>query len=409
MTSVNGTLSTMSVPDLLQWLLNGGKTGVLTVVNASARKRLFFDKGAIVGASSSDPDLAFGQFLLDLGKIDEQTLVKLVVRQRETGVMLGRLLVNEGLLAEAEVLDVLRLKARETLFELMAWREGDFEFVEGSVQDGDNVALVLPIDRILFEGIRKAENRRRIREAFPSGSLVPAIISDEGRSLMADDALAAPMVSLMDSGRSLREIARELRLSVVEVSERLFEYLNGGHIVVGISEDPELPTYYVPEEAEARPVTVADAQPPRASATRRAGRRPDPEHLVRLAENFLRLGQHEDAMATIERARQVAPAAPYVQETAHRIEDAFVPRLWEYFGGGDRTPLLAVGLRDLPVVKPLLTPEETVVAMHVSGALTVKDIVEMSPLSDFKTLRLLKSFADAELIIFRDEMDGDHR
>lgn len=401
-TTVNGTLNTMSVPDLLQWLLNGGKSGALSVVSNGVRKCIYFLEGAMVGASSSDPDLAFGQFLLDLGKIDEKTLVSLVQRQRETGVMLGRLLTTEGLMTEEEVREVLQLKARETLFELMAWREGDFEFAEGAPGDRDKVPFHLPIDRMIFEGIRKAEERRRVREAFPSGNVVPTPLSDEAREALLADPNAAPMVSLMDMGKSLRELARELRMSVVEVGEILYPYLNEGHLMVGISGDPDIPSYYVTaEEAAAEAEAVAPESTRAQTAPVGTGGKADLDRLCELSQRFLEQGQLEEAMATIDRALRMAPDADRVRQLAGRIQDSFVEDLWSYFDDGSRVPVLAVGLRDLPEVKPMLTSEEAYVATRITGSETVRELVDMIPLPELQTLQILRVFADAELIIFK--------
>ena len=89
----------MSAPDLLQWLLTCGKTGILRVEGNGVEKRLYFNKGAIVGASSSDPDLAFGQFPLDLGKVGEKTPMRLVRKQRATNLLLGGRLQQGGLVS----------------------------------------------------------------------------------------------------------------------------------------------------------------------------------------------------------------------------------------------------------------------------------------------------------------------
>ena len=389
----------MSAPDLLQWLLNGGKTGTLTVVHSGVQKRLLLARGAIVGASSSDPDLAFGQFLLDLGKIDEATLVSLVRKQRETGVMLGKLLTRDGILSEDDVSDVLRLKARETIFELMAWREGDFEFVEGLIEDNDSVRLEVSIDSIIFEGIRRAEQRRKIREAFPSGNLVPALLSDEARTTMLANPEAAPMVSLMDRGCSLREIARQLRLPVMDVSRVLYGYLSQGMLVVGFSSDPHIPHYYLPA-SDVAPRAAEEIDPVGALGV------PDLVHMVELAEQFLDGAEYEEALATIERAHAMAPEDTAVAAAAARVEERYLEALRSFFGAGACTPVLAVSLLELPTVKPLLTSEEGFVATRISGGSTVAEIVSVSPLPELRTLRILRIFADAELVMLQRPADA---
>lgn len=403
-TSIRGTLQTMPPPDVLQWLLTGNKSGVLSVSSGGVLKRLYFNQGWIVGASSSDPDMAFGQFLLDLGKISEEQLVKLVVKQRETGVMLGRILTNEGILSEEEVLEVLSLKARETLFEFMAAKEGDFEFIEGERSDAEQVAFAVPIDRLIFEGIRRAEDRRRIREAFPSSALVPALLLDEARETMLRDEAAAPMVALIDHGSSLREIARELRLSFMDVCTVLYPYLSQGLLDVGFSSDPEIPSWFLEAglqlQAQAMPVSDKPVVVPPVAP---ASDLPDPVRLREIAESFLEAGQFEEAMTTIERAAEMLPGSNLVKHVKGLIEEQYVRALCDFFKDGVRVPVLTVGLRELPNVYPLLTGEEAYVATRITSTTDVRSIVENAMLPELKSLRILRDFADSGLIVFRDE------
>ena len=69
-----GTLKTMSLPDLLQWLGASRKTGTLQVESNRVRKCIMFKDGQIYGCSSDDPPERLGHFLLSRGKITEDQL-----------------------------------------------------------------------------------------------------------------------------------------------------------------------------------------------------------------------------------------------------------------------------------------------------------------------------------------------
>ena len=53
--SIHGTLKTMAVSDLLQFLAAGRKTGTLKFARAGIVKQIFFENGAIAGSASNDP------------------------------------------------------------------------------------------------------------------------------------------------------------------------------------------------------------------------------------------------------------------------------------------------------------------------------------------------------------------
>src|SRR6202521_681213 len=104
---IHGTLNTMSVSDLLQFLAAGRKTGTLKLGRGDIIKQIYLEGGLIVGSISNDPREYLGQVLLHYGKIDESQLQAAMEIQRQSGGKLGMILssgrfvsqrdMNEGL------------------------------------------------------------------------------------------------------------------------------------------------------------------------------------------------------------------------------------------------------------------------------------------------------------------------
>ena len=69
-----GKLSTMHLAEILQWCKNGGKTGNLSFERRGISKRIFFEKGSIISAASTEPSEYLGSFLVSLGRISEDQL-----------------------------------------------------------------------------------------------------------------------------------------------------------------------------------------------------------------------------------------------------------------------------------------------------------------------------------------------
>src|SRR5882762_5178026 len=80
--SVQGSLNTMSVSDLLQFLAVGRKTGLLKFSHQKVLKGIYFENGIIVGSSTNDPREYLGQVLIHYGKIDEAQLQAAMEIQR---------------------------------------------------------------------------------------------------------------------------------------------------------------------------------------------------------------------------------------------------------------------------------------------------------------------------------------
>src|SRR5258706_12604166 len=124
--AIHGTLTTMSVPDLLQFVASGRKAGTLKFARGKIVKQIYFESGLIVGSQTNDPKEYLGQVLIHYGKIDEQGLQSAMEAQRQTGGKLGEILVAQGLLQTTDVLEILRIRTLDIIYDLFLWQEADF-------------------------------------------------------------------------------------------------------------------------------------------------------------------------------------------------------------------------------------------------------------------------------------------
>ena len=120
----------MSLTDLLQFLAAGRKSGTLKFDCGKITKQVYFKGGMIVGSKSNDPREYLGQVLLHYGKVDDNQLKAAREVQRTSGAKLGEVLVQQGFLTEAEVLDILKTRTLDAIYDLFMWDEGDFEFYD---------------------------------------------------------------------------------------------------------------------------------------------------------------------------------------------------------------------------------------------------------------------------------------
>src|SRR5215510_813443 len=133
--SLKGNLKTMSLPDILQWIAVGQKTGTLHLERLSVKKRIIVREGLIFSSWSNDPRESLGQFLIRERLVTEEQLFKALLAQEEEGRLIGSILVADGVLGEDDLKRALKAKAEETVFDLFLWPSGQFEFREGEFPD----------------------------------------------------------------------------------------------------------------------------------------------------------------------------------------------------------------------------------------------------------------------------------
>ena len=166
--SLTGNLRTMSLPDILQWIAQGQKTGTLHLERRSIQKRIVVREGQIFSSWSNDPRESLGQFLIRERMVTEEQLFKALLGQEEKGRLIGSILVSEGVLDEEDLRLALQAKAEETIYDLFLWPEGEFEFKEGEFPYDVLIYFEMPVTPVILEGIRRVDEWNRIRAVFPS-------------------------------------------------------------------------------------------------------------------------------------------------------------------------------------------------------------------------------------------------
>ncbi len=205
--SITGNLLTLELSELLQWLAQGTKTGVLIIENEDTEKRIYFDRGTIVSSESSDSQEHLGRFLIAEGLIDEPTLDRALKLQQATQILLGKVLVTLGSITEKELNQVLQQKTRETIYELFCWPEGEFRFVPDDLPEFPMVPMSLDVTNVVLEGMRRideanhsaaggmedraSEDAREIEQTLASDILDPLSISSVEIPKVVDDMSAS--------------------------------------------------------------------------------------------------------------------------------------------------------------------------------------------------------------------------
>src|SRR5262245_48707999 len=232
--SLVGNLRTMSLPDILQWISTGRKTGTLRLERGSVQKRIVLGRGNIISSWSNDPRESLGQFLIRDRRISEEQLFRALLSQEKQGRLLGSILVGDGLLSEDDLRATLKSKAQETVYELFLWPDGRFEFRSDELPDNVLVNLEMQVTHVILEGIRRVDEWERIRQVFPS-------LRTTFTAKCLPDALESPTerqaLALASKGKSLAEMSLEMRRSEFETAALLFDLHNRGAVAVDKSEE----------------------------------------------------------------------------------------------------------------------------------------------------------------------------
>jgi hypothetical protein len=226
---ISGNLRTMDLPDILQWISGGRKTGTLHIERRSVQKRISFQSGVIRTSWSNDPRESLGQFLIRERLVTEEQLFRALLKQETEGRLLGSILIADGILQEKALRKSLQAKAEETIYDLFLWPEGKFEFKDGELPANISVSIDVEVTRVILEGMRRVDEWQRIKEVIPSMSVTFRVMIGHP---LPEDAVEREALKLASLNKSLAAICMELRRSEFEVATTFFQLHQRGLLEV---------------------------------------------------------------------------------------------------------------------------------------------------------------------------------
>ncbi|MCC6336427.1 MAG: DUF4388 domain-containing protein [Myxococcales bacterium] len=367
MRGLTGDFSTMPLKDLVVYLANRMATGTLTLEHGTIIKQAVLDEGQVVNASSNVPREFLGQFLINLGHINEEQFQRAWATQQETKVFLGRILLMIGLITEENLTAVLQLKFRETLLEAFDWKDGTFAFEAGvtpNLPDGAQVRL--PLVDVHKEADFRVRAWQHFRRAFPRGSCTVTLKRENLAEPPRPGSMDEKVLHFIEDGMTLEEIGLRTHATDFFLYNRLYAlYRLGALIVHDGAEDFEI------------------------DVELGLGDNPTPEQLLEHARKFYEQGNLRDAWALSRRANQLTPSldAALLQR---QVEVAWLPKLKASLIASGKKPAIALSAGELARL-PLSASERYLIS-RVDGRRTVENIIRVAPLSELEALAFVDRF-----------------
>jgi Domain of unknown function (DUF4388) len=406
--ALQGSLSTMSVSDLLQFLAVSRKTGLLKFSQQKVLKGIYFENGIIVGSSTNDPKEYLGQVLIHYGKIDEaqlqaameiqrkevsssefrvpsqsaevqvaQTLVggehRLKSMPPQRPRRLGQILVADGILSEAQVSQLLEIRTLDIIYDLFLWKEGHFEFGSDDPLPPDFTRVQVEANRVVMEGIHRADEMARYRTLIPSDRTLLELGAGWTSSLPEGKA-TRQLLYFLEKRMSVAEICYNMHSSAFEVYAQLYELVKEGVVHV-VGELPEIPD----------PVSQMPDLPDAAA------------DLLLLARSELNNGEAEKALSIIHTVLGRDPKNTGAHTLLVEAEKKFIDRVYSEMSPNG-VPKVIVKLEEL--ADKDIGSQEGFVLSRINGEWDIQSILSICPFREADSLSLIKKLWDNGIIGF---------
>src|SRR5574341_901425 len=228
--AIKGSLREASLPDVLQLLALGQKTGCLSIADRSNFGYIFFDRGRICYASIVNRRDRLGDILVKHEKITQDQLDAAVARQsRERDRKLGEIMVEQGTISQTELERYIRVQIEEAVYFLFTWTQGTFNFEADVRPERQDFLVSINPESLLLEGARRVDEWSLIEKKIPSLDLI--FIVDRDRLAISDATLIEAqrqILPLIDGQRDVHQIIEDSGLGEFEV-DRKSTRLNASH------------------------------------------------------------------------------------------------------------------------------------------------------------------------------------
>jgi len=228
--AIKGSLKEASLPDVIQLLFLGRRTGCLALADRQNFGTIYFDEGQIVYASIVNRRDRLGDILVRSGRITTEQLQQAIERQQgDREQKLGEILVQLGALPRADLEQYMRLQIEEAVYYLFTWTSGTFNFEAGVRPEREDFLVRINPEFLLLEGARRVDEWSLIEKKIPSFDLIfqvdPSHIGESAPTLTGEQ---RQLVSLLDGTRDVEQLVEESGLVEFEVGKALFGLITAG-------------------------------------------------------------------------------------------------------------------------------------------------------------------------------------
>src|SRR5829696_1516715 len=230
--AIRGSLKEASLPDVLQLLSMGGKTGCLSVSHRSNFGYIYFDRGRISYASIVNRRDRLGDLLVKSGVITAEQLEQAIDQQSpQRDRRLGDILVALGHITREELNRHIRTQIEEAVYFLFTWSQGNFNFEADVRPDEQDFLVNINPESLLLEGARRVDEWGLIEKKIPS---LDIIFEVDRAKLAASAPQLAPeqevLLPLIDGRRDVTALIDESGLSEFDAGKALFGLATAGYL-----------------------------------------------------------------------------------------------------------------------------------------------------------------------------------
>ncbi|MRR09685.1 tetratricopeptide repeat protein [bacterium] len=230
--AIKGSFREVSLPDVLQLLAVGFKTGCLKVTDGQNFGNIYFKDGRVCYSSLLNRPDRLGDRLVSRGLVSAAQLQQALDQQRNEGGKrrLGDILMESGLVSTEDVQQDITHQIGDAIFFLLRWPDGEFFFEQDALPDNEPVMVSLDVMNLLLEEARQVDEWRTLETKLPTPQTVlERVAMEDGQvSELGLNEEERHILLLVDGSRSLEDIYQASPLGDFATAKIIYGLLLSG-------------------------------------------------------------------------------------------------------------------------------------------------------------------------------------
>lgn len=212
--------------DILALLAQTGWRGILCVHEDATTRRLFLERGDVIGVQTNAPRERLGQVMYRYGMLSEADLTR-VEQAVSSGRRFGEVAIELGVVQKEQIYKAFRQQIEEVTYGAMTVSDGTFFFLDGLDEAKLPARQVVSVNALLMDGVTRMDEGKYFQEKIPSKEYVPQRV--EGGEAPPE---LASVWAHVDGKSSVEEIGRATGLGEFETTKKLFAMVQAKMVTI---------------------------------------------------------------------------------------------------------------------------------------------------------------------------------
>ncbi|MGK2857316.1 MAG: DUF4388 domain-containing protein [Thermoanaerobaculia bacterium] len=176
--SLQGSLKSFRLFDLLTFLSLCRKTGTLQLVQSSSTSTAFFKSGELVFATTDQMSFRIGSILRERELIDDAEEARIVGSQALSAERFGDSAVRLGIIDDEQLRSALKIQVSEIIYDALTWNDGVFRFFDEMELPPYAVTIAVDITNLIMEGARRIDEWEQCLQLLPDDGVTFRIVDN---------------------------------------------------------------------------------------------------------------------------------------------------------------------------------------------------------------------------------------